>query len=99
MNRKECLSHKKSDSNKKENIIIIGAAGHQGKEYFNLLKYKYNFIALIDNDYSSLEKIYDSNKYLLYKDIKDLNPNIDFDIAIICLPHYLIKILLFLYFL
>ena len=91
MNREEYLSSKKSDSNKKENIIIIGAAGHQGKEYFNLLKDKYNFIALIDNDYSSLEKIYDSKKYLLLKDIKDLNTNIEFDIAIICLPHYLHK--------
>ena len=91
MNREECLSSKKLDSNKKENIIIIGAAGHQGKEYFNLLKDKYNFIALIDNDYSSLEKIYDSKKYLLLKDIKDLNTNIEFDIAILCLPHYLHK--------
>ena len=91
MNKTTCLNPKQSYSNIKENIILIGAAGHQGKEYFNLLKDKYNFIALIDNDYSSLEKIYDSKKYLLLKDIKDLNANIDFEIAIICLPHYLHK--------
>jgi predicted dehydrogenase len=91
MNKTICLNPKKSYSNIKESIILIGAAGHQGKEYFNLLKDKYNFIALIDNDYSSLEKIYDSKKYLLLKDIKDLNANIDFEIAIICLPHYLHK--------
>ena len=75
----------------KANIILIGAAGHQGKEYFQLLKDKYNFKALIDNDFKSLEKIYDPNKYLLLKDIKDLNKNIDFEVAIICLPHYLHK--------
>lgn len=91
MNNKICLNPKMSDSNKKENIILIGAAGHQGKEYFNLLKDKYNFTALIDNDYSSLEKIYNSKNYLLLKDFKDINENIDFDIAIICLPHYLHK--------
>ena len=91
MDKKICLSSKQSDSNKKENIILIGAAGHQGKEYFNLLKDEYNFIALIDNDFSLLEKTYDSKKYLLFKDIRDINANIDFDIALICLPHYLHK--------
>ena len=76
---------------KKINIILIGAAGHQGKEYFNLLKEKYNFTALIDNDFELLNKEYDSNKYLLLKDVKDLNQNIEYDIALICLPHYLHK--------
>lgn len=82
---------KTSDLSKKTNIILIGAAGHQGREYFELLKDIYNFKALIDNDFDSLKKIYDSNKYLLLKDIKELNKNIDFDIVIICLPHYLHK--------
>lgn len=76
---------------KKLNVILIGAAGHQGKEYFKLLKEKYNFKVLIDNDFESLNKIYDSEKYLLLKDIKYLDKNIDFDFVIICLPHYLHK--------
>lgn len=80
-----------SELNKKSNIILIGAAGHQGREYFQLLKNIYNFKALIDNDFGSLKKLYDSNKYLLLKDIKELSKNIDFDIVIICLPHYLHK--------
>ena len=80
-----------SELNKKSNIILIGAAGHQGREYFQLLKNIYNFKALIDNDFGSLKKLYDSNKYLLLKDINELSKNIDFDIVIICLPHYLHK--------
>ena len=91
MNKKIGISKKGNTLNLKQNIILIGAAGHQGKEYFQLLKDKYNFKALIDTDFKSLEKIYDPNKYLFLKDIKDLNRTIDFDIAIICLPHYLHK--------
>ena len=78
-------------SNKKINAILIGAAGHQGKEYYNLLKNKYNFKALIDSDIKLLNEIYNSTKYLLLEDIKYLDKNIDFDLAIICLPHYLHK--------
>lgn len=79
------------ERNKEVNLILIGAAGHQGKEYFNLLKNKYNFSALIDSDFETLQKIYDSKKYLLLQNIHDLKENIDYDIAIICLPHYIHK--------
>lgn len=59
--------------NNKPNIILIGAAGHQGKEYFKILKEKCNFKALIDNDYELLKKLYDPNKYVLLPDFKELN--------------------------
>ena len=72
------------------NIILIGAAGHQGKEYFKILKEKCNFKALIDNNYELLKKLYDQNKYILLPDFKELN-TIDYDIALICLPHFLHK--------
>ena len=72
------------------NIILIGAAGHQGKEYFKILKEKCNLKALIDNDYELLKKLYDQNKYILLPDFKELN-TINYDIALICLPHYLHK--------
>ena len=93
MNKKINLPLKESQNelNNKANVILIGAAGHQGKEYFKLLKEKYNFKALIDSDFDALNNVYDSNKYLLLQDIKDLKQNINFDIAIICLPHYLHK--------
>lgn len=82
--------NEETDLTEKPNIILIGAVGHQGKEYFNLLKDKCNFKALIDNDFQYLQKYYDQNKYLLLPDMKDLN-TIDYDIAIICLPHFLHK--------
>ena len=85
------LKESQKELNDKANVILIGAAGHQGKEYFKLLKEKYNFKALIDSDLESLNKAYDSNKYLLLQDINDLKQNIIFDIAILCLPHYLHK--------
>ena len=85
------LNESKNELNNKVNVILIGAAGHQGKEYFKLLNEKYYFKALIDNDFESLNKTYDSNKYLLLQDIKDLKENIEFDIAILCLPHNLHK--------
>jgi len=85
------IKENQNELNIKANVILIGAVGHQGKEYFKLLKEKYNFKALIDSDFETLNKVYDSNKYLLLQDIKDLQQNIDFDTAIICLPHYLHK--------
>ena len=82
--------NERTESNDKPNIILIGAAGHQGKEYYKILKEKCKFKALIDNDFKLLQKLYDPNKYILLQDFKDLN-TIDYDIAIICLPHYLHK--------
>ncbi len=76
--------------NEKPNIILIGAAGHQGREYFKILKERCNFKALIDSDYELLKKLYDPNKILLLPDFKELN-TIDYDIALICLPHFLHK--------
>ena len=74
----------------KPNIILIGAAGHQGREYFKILKERCNFKALIDSDYELLKKLYEPNKLLLLPDFKELN-TIDYDIALICLPHFLHK--------
>ena len=79
-----------SSEDEKPKAILIGAAGHQGKEYFKILKEKLNFKALIDNNLELLEKYYDPKKYVLLPDISDLS-TIDFDIALICLPHYLHK--------
>ena len=74
----------------KPNIILIGAAGHQGREYFKILKERCNFKALIDSDYELLKKLYEPNKLLLLPDFKELN-TIDYDIALICLTHFLHK--------
>ncbi len=76
--------------NEKPNIILIGAAGHQGREYFKILKERCNFKALIDSDYELLKKLYEPNKLLLLPDFKEFN-TIDYDIALICLPHFLHK--------
>ena len=53
--------------NEKPNIILIGAAGHQGREYFKILKERCNFKALIDSDYELLKKLY--NKVYFYLEL------------------------------
>ena len=68
-------------NNKK--IAIIGF-GRQGKMYYNLLKDRYNIVAICDaykNDFLCNSDI------AYFKNIDDLIEKCDFDIAILSLPH------------
>ena len=66
-------------------IIIIGAAGHQGFEYYNILKGRFNIVAVVDSDKALLNERYKNENVL--KCISAETVPVDFDIAIVCVPH------------
>lgn len=66
-------------------IIIVGAAGHQGYEYYNILKDKFNIVAVIDSNEALLNQLYQNTNIEKCTSIEDLS--IYFDIAIVCVPH------------
>lgn len=68
-----------------QKLIIVGAAGNQGFEYYNLLNDKLNIVALVDNNISHINDLYKNVHINKYKCVEDVN--IDFDIAIVCVPH------------
>lgn len=68
----------------KKMIIIVGAAGHQGFEYYNILKDKFNIVALVDNK-TLIDKLYPDVDIVKCNTIEELT--IDFDVAIVCVPH------------
>lgn len=72
-------------------IIIIGAAGHQGSEYFKLLNQKYKVAALIDENLELLQRKYKDYSIPLVKNLDLLNSSIAYDTAVVCVPHYLHK--------
>ena len=68
----------------------IGAIEHA----FQRLKLKHKIVFAGDIDEKCKESYfanYDISEARWFSDIKDLDANIDFEIAIICLPHYLHK--------
>jgi predicted dehydrogenase len=71
-------------------IILIGAGGNKGKTYFNLLKNYINFVGFIHpepkKNLLSLSKKYNIP---IYPNIKSAINNIDFDGAILAVPHHL----------
>jgi predicted dehydrogenase len=66
-------------------LIIIGACGHQGNEYYNLLKNKYNISAVVDTNFKTLNERYPNIKK--FATVNDAIKEIDFDAAIIAIPH------------
>ena len=74
------------------NILLVGAAGHQGQEYFKLLSKKYKIAAVADENMDALKTIYSDSGVQLCKNAKEAISNgIDFNEAIVCVPHYLHK--------
>lgn len=73
------------------NIILIGAAGHQGSEYFELLNQRDNICALVDENFVALEKKYGETGLPLVRNLDYISPSINYDSAIVCVPHYLHK--------
>ena len=73
------------------NIILIGAAGHQGSEYFNLLKSKHKISALVDENLNSLENLYKNFNIPLFKNLNCIDRSINYETAVVCVPHHLHK--------
>jgi len=67
--------------------ILIGGTEHRGREYYNLLNSKFHFVAAVDSNAKLLNEIFDNRKIKTSEYLDDILFNVDFDIAIICLPH------------
>lgn len=73
------------------NIILIGAAGHQGSEYFKLLNKKQKIVALVDENLALLQEKYHNYDIPFFKNLDTMDPSIVYDTAVVCVPHYLHK--------
>jgi predicted dehydrogenase len=78
-------------------IAIIGAAGQQGREYYHLLEKK-PVTNLVDSDLENLVLHYSNKKKLqFFSSVKEAVKNSNFNVAIVCLPHFShLKITLYL---
>lgn len=77
-------------SNDQQKLILIGAGGQQGIEYFHLLKNNINFVGFVQpNPKENILLIADEYQIPLYQDLEDLCKDINFDGAIITVPHHL----------
>ncbi|MDR3224176.1 MAG: hypothetical protein LBT03_01140 [Holosporales bacterium] len=70
----------------KEKVIIVSVTGHQGGEYFDLLKNRLNFVALVDADDRGLQKSWRHQQVPLFKDVTQ-TIGVQYDVAIVCVPH------------
>ena len=73
---------------KKHQILLIGAAGNQGQEYYNLLKNEVLFTGMVDSAFQKLKTIY-KNDILLFSSVEEALSKKNFDIAVVCIPHNL----------
>jgi predicted dehydrogenase len=67
--------------------ILIGAAGQQGSEYFELLKGKVNWVALVDLNLEALSSKYSSYDIPHYSQLPDFISNDTCDFALVAVPH------------
>lgn len=73
-------------------ILLVGAAGHQGQEYFKILSKKHEIVALADENINSLNSLYSNSDISLFANTSDaIASGVDFNEAIVCVPHYLHK--------
>ena len=70
---------------KDKKIIIIGAAGHQGFEYYNMLKEKFEIVAVVDSNENILNEMYSGED--ICRCVSAADVPVDFDIALVCVPH------------
>jgi predicted dehydrogenase len=70
-----------------KNLMIVGAAGKQGFEYFNLLKTQYKIVALVDSDKAALAKRYSEVLIPRFETVKEAVAHTDVDVAILAVPH------------
>lgn len=68
-------------------ILLIGAAGKQGKEYYSLLKNEFKISAVVDSNLESLNETYKEENISLYSDVDMALKKEDFQVAIVCVPH------------
>ena len=70
-------------------VALVGAAGQQGQEYYKLLENSY-INAVVDSDFSKLSSLYSNEKHKLklFSNIEEAVKNADFNVAIVCLPHF-----------
>ncbi|MGD2168870.1 MAG: Gfo/Idh/MocA family oxidoreductase [Chlamydiota bacterium] len=68
-------------------IIIIGAAGRQGKEYFHLLSKLYKISGLVDTNYKALKEAYNQSSIPLFHTVEEAIEQCSFTTAVICIPH------------
>jgi len=73
----------------KPKIVLVGAAGQQGLEYYNLLKNAFLFMAAVDSNFESLKDFYKNESIPLFRDVDEAIKKVDFNIAIVCVPHHL----------
>jgi predicted dehydrogenase len=68
-------------------MIIVGAAGHQGIEYFQLLRNTVSIRGLVDTNYEAMCQIYQKESIPLYHTVEEALDLCSFHSAIVCIPH------------
>ncbi len=68
-------------------IVIVGAAGHQGQEYYDILKKDYKLSGLVDINEPALNALYGKGDIPLFGSIGEAFSKCQFDVALICVPH------------
>ncbi len=68
-------------------ILLVGAAGQQGKEYYALLKNEFQISAVVDPNIEALDAFYKEESVALYRDLETALKEEDFQVAIVCVPH------------
>ncbi|MFH0898766.1 MAG: Gfo/Idh/MocA family oxidoreductase, partial [bacterium] len=72
----------------KPKILLVGASGQQGQEYYQLLKDEFHISAVVDSNFEELNSLYKKEKNLsLYSDTAVALEHEDFQVAIVCVPH------------
>ena len=67
--------------------IIVGAAGHQGKTYLRHFNYLTELVALVDKDLKSAGSFAKDLGIQHYDTVEKAIAEIDFDLALVCVPH------------
>ena len=72
----------------KPTVLLVGAGGQQGREYYSLLKDVVQFRGfVIPRPQDSIIKLAAANKIKIYKDLDDALKSDDSEIALVTVPH------------
>lgn len=69
--------------------VVVGATGHQGMEYLELLEHAVRLVGLVDIDQAGLEALSKGYGVPAFTSVQEALAQVDFDLAIVAIPHYL----------
>ncbi len=69
--------------------IMVGATGHQGVEYLELLAQDIQLVGLVDINTADLERLAGTYGVPAFTSVRDALAEVDFELAIVAIPHYL----------